>query len=62
MQKLQGSSEYNMENKKCKIDLKRKGTRIILKMSGYCDKDPNKQTNREIEFPDLERIEEVIES
>ena len=45
---------------KCKIDLKKRGRKIVLKMQGYCDStDQNKMVNREIEFPDFEMLEDL---
>ena len=45
---------------KCKIDIKKRGRKIVLKMSGYCDgTDQNKIIDREIEFPDFDRMEDL---
>ncbi len=51
-----------MKAKKCKIDFKRKGKRVIMTQKGYCDeKDPNKKINREMDIPTFERIETIFD-
>ena len=40
-----------MKIKKCKIDVKEKGGKLVMSQRGYCDeKNPNQIVNRDIEM------------
>ena len=53
--------EIQKKPNKCKIDFKKRGNKIVLSMKGYCDdKNSNQIVNREIEFPDFDKLEDVF--
>lgn len=46
---------------KCKIDFKKKGNKLVLKMQGFCDdRNPELVVNKEIEFPDFSKLEDTF--
>ncbi|MEK6882583.1 MAG: hypothetical protein AABY22_23380 [Nanoarchaeota archaeon] len=50
-----------IEKKVCKVEFKKKGKKILLSMNGYCDDNqPDKILNKNIEFADFDKLEEVI--
>ena len=48
------------QNKTCKVDFKKRGKKIIMKQTGFCDdKQPNIPINKETEFLDFDKLEEI---
>ena len=46
-----------MEEKKCKMKIRKIGNKLNIQMNGYCDMDNIKlvNINKEVELPDFER-------
>ena len=51
-----------MEEKKCKVSLKKVGNIGTIRMQGYCTKDKsiNVDIEKQINLPDFEKVEENI--